>query len=205
MPVLLFGITITTAHLPSNLEAAISRATEACDNYVVLLSPQAIHNAVCLQGLLLALSLNKRVVPILLATVKAGQLPEPLQAMDWSDLRGATAPLSQSAGGDHLLRALSSEAKYHRTHTQLLLAALTWERQQRHPDYLLSKHEGRIAYGWLAAACQRLRYRPIHLVELFVVESVKHGAESSHRPSDLTTARRPIAQMTTWLKQWITG
>jgi hypothetical protein len=192
-------------HPNDNLESAISRATEACDNYVILLSPQAIHNAACLQGLLFAISLNKRVVPVLLTTVETNQLPEPLQAMDWVDLRGATAPLSQTAAGYHLLQILHSEAQYHRFHTRLLTAALTWERQQRHPSCLLSTQEGRIAYRWLLTARQRQRYRPIYLVELFVVESVQQGPEPVDLITELTRSVPPIAQMTTWLKQWITG
>ncbi len=188
-----------------SLESAISRATEACDNYVILLSPQALHNAACLQGLLLAISLNKRVVPVLLATVEANQLPEPLQAMDWVDLRGATAPLSQSVAGYHLQQALYSEATYHRTHSRLLMAALTWERQQRHPSYLLPRQESRTAYRWLATVQQRQRYRPIHVVHLFVVESLRQSAEPMGQIGELAAALPPVAQMTTWLKQWITG
>jgi hypothetical protein len=183
-----------------NLETAISRATEACDNYVILLSPNAIHDTACLQGLLFALSMNKRIVPVLLTPVAAEHLPDPLQAMAWIDLGGATYPLTESPIGQQLLDSLSDQTHYHRTHTRLLMAALRWERQQRHPSGLLDKGEARAYQRWLTVARQQPRYRPIYLQELFVAESLRHPAVASSRdwrPS----ASQGMAQMKSWLKQ----
>ena len=64
-------------------EMAISRATEASDNYVILLSSHTLQNALCLQGLLFALSMNKRILPVLLDTVEVDHLPDPLRTITW--------------------------------------------------------------------------------------------------------------------------
>ncbi len=184
-------------------EMAISRATEASENYVILLSSHTLQNALCLQGLLFALSMNKRIVPVLLNTVEVEHLPDPLRAITWLDLRQVSLPLAGSQGGDQLLRTLSEDAAYHHTHTQLLVQALRWERQQRHPSGLLPRAAIYRYRRWLEAAQARQRYRPIHLQELFIQESLRQtGGEPAgvkHRPA----AEDGLTQITNWLKQWI--
>ncbi|MEO1070228.1 MAG: hypothetical protein AAFW95_14125, partial [Cyanobacteria bacterium J06638_6] len=59
---------LTQAHMPhwecpcqgatsKEAEVAFSRAAEACDNYLLVLSPQTLTETLCLQGLLFALSM----------------------------------------------------------------------------------------------------------------------------------------------------
>lgn len=183
----------------TNLEIALSRATEACDNYVILLSPNALGHAACLQGLLFALSMNKRIVPVLLSTVDANHLPEPLQGMPWVDLRGVKAPLSATNAGRQLVQILRHEADYHRTHTQLLMAALRWERQHRHASGLLSPQEARTYQRWLQEAQQRPHHRPIALQELFVTTSLQQGPP----PESPESPRQILAQLTEQMRTWL--
>lgn len=171
-------------------EAAISRATEACDNYVMVLSPRSITNAHCLQGLLFALSLNKRIVPVLTETVPTDHLPEPLQNLATIDLRTTTFPLEQSQAGDQLLQTLRHEADYHQAHTQLLLKALQWERQLRDPTLLLQGEDLVWYQRWLPGANRRSRHCPIQLQTLYVVESARRS------PSAQSQSRQ-------WLKRWL--
>lgn len=184
-----------------DLEAAISRATEACDNYVIVLSPQAMQNASCLQGLLFALSMNKRIVPVLLNTVETQSLPDPLQTLAWVDLRGAKPPLGESAAGRQLVQTLRHEADYHRTHTQLLLAALNWERQQRHPDSLLPKADLAFYQRWLTTARQHPHYPPIYLQELFISQH-RHQASPTRRDWP-KSPWQGMTQVTASLHQWL--
>ncbi len=183
----------------ANLDIALSRATEACDNYVILLSPNALGHAACLQGLLFALSMNKRIVPVLLSTVDANHLPEPLQGMPWVDLRGVKAPLATTDAGRQLVQILRHEANYHRTHTQLLMAALRWERQHRHVSGLLSPQEARTYQRWLQEAQQRPHHRPIALQELFVTTSLQQMPS----PESHESPRQRLAQITDQIKTWL--
>lgn len=181
-------------------ETAISRATEASDNYVILLSSHTLQNALCLQGLLFALSMNKRILPVLLDTVEVDHLPDPLRAITWLDLRQISLPLASSSGGRQLLRALSEDAAYHHTHTQLLVQALHWERQHRHPSGLLPRAAIHRYRRWLEAAQARQRYRPLHLQELFIQESLRQtGADSEPGPS----SEKGLIQIANWLRQWL--
>jgi hypothetical protein len=144
--------------------------------------------------------MNKRIVPVLLSTVDADHLPEPLQGMPWVDLRGARTPLSTTNAGRQLVQILHHEADYHRTHTQLLLAALRWERQQRHPSGLLSPQASRTYQRWLQTAQHRSRHRPIYLQELLVTASL--GQTATATPSD--SPRQILAQLTEQMKTWLT-
>jgi len=174
-------------------ETVISRAAEACDNYVLLLSPRALSDALCLQGLLFAFSMNKRVVPVLVEAVPTEHLPEPLQTLDAIDLRAALPPLEQTSAGPQLIETLQHQADYHRAHTQLLVKALQWERQLRDPSLLLQGKELARYQRWLAVASGRSRHQPIQLQTLYV-------AESTHRWGSQGDV---VTQGLDWLKRWL--
>lgn len=174
-------------------EVIISRATEACDNYLLVLSPRSLTDARCLQGLLFALSLNKRIVPVLAETVSADRLPEPLQTLDAIDFRLASTGLKPSAQGHQLVQALRQHADYHQAHTYLLVKALAWERQQRNPALLLQRKELVEYRRWLMATQGRSHHRPIQLQTLYVAESTRHGK----------TQGSAVDQGIGWLNRWL--
>ncbi len=165
---------------PANVadpEVVISRATEACDNYVLVLSPRSLADAGCLQGLLFALSMNKRIVPLLAETVPPEHLPEPLQTLKMIHLQSASPALGQARGDLQLLHTLGCDADYHRTHTHLLVKALAWERQRREPTLLLTGDQLEFYRRWIALNQGRSHYRPIQLQALYVAESARYHGE----------------------------
>ncbi len=172
-------------------EAAISRATEACDSYLLVLSPQSLADTGCLQGLLFALSLNKRIVAVLAETVAPSHLPEPLRNLEAIDLRAISHPLGESLEGRQILQILTHEADYHQSHTQLLMMALRWERQRRDPALLLKGKALAWYQRWLVGAKLRSRHRPIHLQALYVAESVRWDEPPA------------MAEGLHWLKRWL--
>lgn len=179
-----------------NPEAALSRATEACDNYLLVLSPRSLTDTLCLQGLLFAVSLNKRIVPVLAETVLPARLPEPLQTLEIIDLRMDLRTPDQSLASSpagQLLQTLRHEADYHRTHTQLLVKALQWERQLRDPALLLQDQDLAQFQHWLRIANGRSPHRPIQLQRLYVAES-----ERDRKSPGCTAAKEP-----SWLQRWL--
>lgn len=177
----------------ANPEAVISRATEACDNYLLVLTPRSMVDVGCLQGLLFALSMNKRIVPVLAEAVPSTRLPEPLQTLEIIDFRTLAPPLGRTHPGRKLVQTLHHDASFHQAHTQLLVKALQWERQLRDPGLLLRGKELAGYQRWLAGATQRSRYRPIQLQSLYVAESARQGGDRE----DI------ITQGTGWLKRWL--
>ncbi len=174
-------------------ESAISRATEACDSYLLVLTPRSLADALCLQGLLFALSMNKRIVPVLAETVPIDRLPEPLQTLEVIDLRTTVPPLAQTAEGRQLVQTLHHEANHYRIHTQLLVKALQWERQQRDPTLLLQREELNKYQRWLAETNLRSQPQPLQLQTLYVAESVRHWGDRG----------AVVTQGTGWLKRWL--
>ncbi|WP_017298217.1 toll/interleukin-1 receptor domain-containing protein [Nodosilinea nodulosa] len=179
-------------------EAAMSRATEGCDNYLLVLSPHCLADALCLQGLLFALSLNKRIVPVLAEAVPMAHLPEPLQTLAAIDLRTAVPPLKQTSAGRQILKTLRHEASYHRAHTQLLVKALQWERQLRDPTLLLRGNELADYQRWVVRASGRSRHQFIYLQVLYVAESARQWSNrQGNNGSDF------VPQGIGWLKHWV--
>lgn len=172
-------------------ETAILRATEACDNYLLVLSPAALTDDCCLQGLLFALSMNKRILPIMAEPVAPDQLPEPLHALAMLDLPTPPQPLSQTPQGRQIVARLHHEADYHQAHTHLLTRALEWERHQRDPGLLLQGADLVWYQRWLVGAKARSHYGPIYLQNLYVAESARH----SEQPS--------LNQSLDWVKRWL--
>ncbi|MBE9155282.1 toll/interleukin-1 receptor domain-containing protein [Nodosilinea sp. LEGE 06152] len=174
-------------------ESAISRAAESCDNYLLVLTPRSLVDTLCLQGLLFALSMNKRIVPVLAETVPADRLPEPLQTLEAIDLRSSVSPLAQTAAGRQLVQTLHHEADNYQTHTQLLVKALRWERQQRDPTLLLQGEDLAAYQRWLTKANRRSQPQPIQLQTLYVAESARCWGDRGDA----------VTQGTGWLKRWL--
>jgi hypothetical protein len=189
---------IPLADFPEDI--AVSRAIEASDNLVVLLSPRAIRHTLCLQGLLFALSMNKRIVPLLLEPIEQNQLPNPLQQLSMIDLQSITFPLAQSQVGKQLIQALTHEAAYHQAHKHLLLQALKWERQHRNSCLLIRGECLKQYLAWLKTAQDHSKYRPIRLQTVFLEVCLSVGQPSPwqvhliHSPEDSAYAR-PLSEL----------
>ncbi|PSN14002.1 hypothetical protein C7293_13500 [filamentous cyanobacterium CCT1] len=174
-------------------EPAISRAAESCDNYLLVITPRSLTDAFCLQGLLFALSMHKRIVPVLAETVPVERLPEPLQTLETIDLRTSLLPLAQTAEGRRLLHRLHHRASDYQTHTRLLVKALQWERQRRDPALLLQGKELAAYQRWLAEATRRSQPQPIQLQTLYVAESNRCWGDRGN----------VVTQGGGWLKRWL--
>jgi len=64
---------------------AIERMIRGCDNFLIILSPEAVNSWVVREQLLLALELKKNIVPILYSPC---QIPLPLQHVSYVDFTG---------------------------------------------------------------------------------------------------------------------
>ncbi|MEB3231505.1 MAG: TIR domain-containing protein, partial [Leptolyngbyaceae bacterium] len=63
------------------MEEAIKRGIEGADNFVFLLTDASLESKRCLQELDYALSLNKRIIPVMLTPMPVSDLPAPLQKL----------------------------------------------------------------------------------------------------------------------------
>jgi CHASE2 domain-containing sensor protein len=154
------------------IREAVGRGIEGADNFVFLLSPSSVQSSYCLEELNYALSLNKRIVPVLVKTIAAETTPATMDNVKVIDLRDTEAPTTFQAGSRQLMATLRQDAAYYRDHKRLLVQALKWQRQRYNPSVLLHGAERRYYEGWIKAARTRSLYPPIEIQETFVTESL---------------------------------
>ncbi|NEQ98296.1 MAG: TIR domain-containing protein [Cyanothece sp. SIO2G6] len=78
---------------------AIARGIEGADNFIFLLTNASVESRQCLRELNYALSLNKRIIPVLLTPIPVGDLPTSLQTLQLIDFTPFTKSKKIQASG----------------------------------------------------------------------------------------------------------
>ncbi|NEQ51003.1 MAG: TIR domain-containing protein, partial [Leptolyngbya sp. SIO3F4] len=194
------GITVWTSKYDINtgedFEVAINRGIEAADNLIFLISPEALQSPYCQHELEYALSLNKRIIPLLTKLVDRAKIPPSLQTLQYIDLADNLREEDYYQDENKLLRILQQDDEYYRDHKTLLVKAFKWERQQRNPGILLRGYDLHAAEAWLKTAQRRENHRPLQIQIDFIEESAKQPPDASldvfisYSRSDSEFARR---------------
>ncbi|NEP58888.1 MAG: TIR domain-containing protein, partial [Symploca sp. SIO2G7] len=191
---------------------AINRGIEQADNLVYLLSPESINSTYCQQELDLALSLNKRIIPVLVQKTEPNTIPKVLRELQYIDLTNNIKQDDYLLDESQLLKILHQDEAYYNKHKMLLTKALKWKRQHENPSILLRGYNLRSAQSWLKVAQKRKQHPPISLQKEFIAESLRQPPlESldvfisySRADSDLARKLNDSLQMqgkTTWFDQ----
>ncbi|MEQ8970221.1 MAG: TIR domain-containing protein [Coleofasciculus sp. C1-SOL-03] len=202
----------TDIHTGESFEEAIKRGIEQADNLVYLLSPDSISSKYCQQELDLAVSLHKRIIPVLVRETSSGEVPLALQGLQYIDLTDNVKEEDYHLDESQLLRILHQDEAYYREHKILLTKALKWKEQYSNPSILLRGYNLRSAEAWLKVAQKRTHYPPTALQEEYITESLRQPPlESldvfisySRADSDLARKLNDALQMqgkTTWFDQ----
>ncbi|NER93573.1 MAG: TIR domain-containing protein [Symploca sp. SIO1B1] len=160
-------------------EEAINRGIEQTDNLVYLLSPDSVNSIYCQQELDLALSLNKRIIPILVRETYPTKVPSNLQALHYIDLTDNVKEDDYLLDESQLLRILHQDAAYYSEHKMLLTKALKWKQQYSNPSILLRGYNLRSAEAWLKLARTRTQHLPTPLMAAFIEESLRQPPATS--------------------------
>lgn len=122
--------------IPPNAEweAEIYRSIESADDFVFVISPDSLRSEICARELAHAITLNKRLVPIV-CREPAGEkaLPE-LAKLNWIFFR-TEDPFDLALA--RLQTALDTDLDYVRLHTRLLVRAREWEARGRNGSFTL--------------------------------------------------------------------
>jgi len=202
----------TDIHTGESFEEAIKRGIQQADNLVYLLSPNSIGSKYCQQELDLAVSLHKRIIPVLVCETPSGEVPLALQGLQYIDLTDNVQEDDYRLDESQLLRILHQDEAYYREHKILLTKALKWKEQYQNPSILLRGYNLRSAEAWLKVAQKRTQHPPIALQEEYITESLRQPPlESldvfisySRADSDLARKLNDALQMqgkTTWFDQ----
>ncbi|MDJ0617332.1 MAG: TIR domain-containing protein, partial [Calothrix sp. MO_192.B10] len=210
------GITVwtnlTDIQTGEAFNSAINRGIEQADNMVYLLSPDSVNSTYCQQELDLAVSLNKRIIPILVRETEEMQVPSALRYLHYIDLTDNLKEEDYLVDESQLLKILYDDAAYYNEHKMLLVKALKWQQQQNNPSILLRGYNLRSAETWLKLAQKRVQHPPTQLQSEFIDESLRQPTlESldvfiSYSRADSDLARKlndslQIQGKTTWFDQ----
>jgi WD40 repeat protein len=168
----------TDIHAGAEFQQVIDRGIEEADNVVYLLSPAAVRSSWCQHELEVALSLNKRIIPVRVEAIEQEQIPLGVRMLQYIDLthdpQNVDSQNVDRQNESQLLRILRQDAAYHETHKLLLTKALKWERQQHNPTMLLRGYNLRQAEAWLKLTKQVPAYPALPLQETLIAESLRH-------------------------------
>jgi len=172
-----YGFTVWTnqTDVQKANQASVSsqRALEDTDNVVCLLSPAALRSQVCHDEFDYALTLNKRIIPLLVQPMEPEQMPvalSNLQCIDLTEQQNATAYQDEIG---QLIRVLRQDEIYYTVHKFILSKALRWQRQQRNPSLLVRGHNLRFVEAWFQSAKTRSQHRPIPVQEDYIYASLQ--------------------------------
>ncbi|NES20611.1 MAG: TIR domain-containing protein [Symploca sp. SIO3E6] len=163
----------TDIQTAEDFEDAINRGIEQADNFIFLLSPDSLTSKYCQHELNYALSLNKRIIPVLVRKTDLKQVPKALRTLQYIDLTDNAKEEDYYLDESQLLKSLRQDEEYHQQHKMLLVKALKWERQQRNPSILLRGYNLGYAQAWLKLAQQKKLYAPTPLQEELIAESLR--------------------------------
>ncbi len=163
----------TDIQTAEDFEDAINRGIEQADNLIYLLSPDSLTSKYCQQELNYALSLNKRIIPVLVRETDQNQVPDALRSLQYIDLTDNVNEEDYYLDESQLLKILRQDEEYHQQHKILLVKALKWERQQGNSSILLREYNLRYAQAWLKLAQQKKLYAPTPLHEEFIAQSLR--------------------------------
>ncbi len=193
-------------------EEAINRGIEQANNVVYLISTEALTSYYCQKEIDYALSLSKRIVPLLIKPTDIAQIPPTIRGLQFIDFTDNQTEADLRKDLDDLLNVLREEESYYEEHKMLLSKALKWEEQKRNPSILLRGYNLRHAEVWLKGAERKTQHQPTNLHKEFINESLRQPPAASldvfisysRSDSDLARPLNDQLQMrgkTTWFDQ----
>jgi len=193
-------------------QSAIDRGIEQTDNLVYLVSPDSVQSEFVRKELEYAVSLHKRIIPILVRETPPESIPKVLQGVQYIDLTDNVKEDDYLLDESQLLKIIHQDEAYYNEHKVLLTKALKWQRQHKNPSILLRGYNLRSAEAWLKVAQKRSQHPPTPLQAEFIAESLRQPpAESldvfisySRADSDLARKLNEELQLqgkTTWFDQ----
>ncbi|MFP4103728.1 toll/interleukin-1 receptor domain-containing protein, partial [Coleofasciculus sp.] len=154
-------------------EEAIKRGIEQADNLVYLLSPDSVNSDYAQRELDYAVSLNKRIIHLLVRETPPEQIPLALRDLQYIDLTDNVKEEDYYLDESQLLKIVQQDAAYYNEHKILLTKALKWKQQHENPSILLRGYNLRSAETWLKVANKRTLNPPTPLIEEFIDESLR--------------------------------
>ena len=114
--------------------AEIQAAIEASDTFVFIISPDSVVSEVCLKEIGSAVTLNKRIIPLLHREVDAKAVPPDVSSLNWIFFRDSD---DFHAAVAQLIDTMDTDLDWLKAHTRLTVRAMEWEKRSRNDSFLL--------------------------------------------------------------------
>ncbi|MDY6994882.1 MAG: toll/interleukin-1 receptor domain-containing protein, partial [Pseudomonadota bacterium] len=132
----------------ADFEQEIFKGISSSDNFVFILSPDAVTSEYCEREVNFAAQQNKRFIPLLWREGAVEAMPEALRQVHWVDFKDEVFDKSFTL----LIQAIEIDRQHAYQHTLLQQRAEDWQQHQHHHDFLLNKTACVNALNWLTAA-----------------------------------------------------
>lgn len=149
----------------------IFAAMEGASAVILVLSPDAAASEVCKKEIAHALSLNKRLIPVVCRAVTPAAVEERIRALQWIDFTGQR---DRGTILETLLGAIDTDLEWVNRHTHLVQRAAEWERSGHNSALLLRGVSLQQAETWLAKGPEK-DPKPSSLQTLYITESRRYA------------------------------
>jgi hypothetical protein len=153
----------------TNYETTAREGIEGADNFILLISNHLTMYDDCMKELEYAISLNKRIIPIVIDDIEKGSLPPRLRELQTINISHFVENKEMIA--DALFSLLDDDTTYHQQHKILLVQALKWQQQNYNQSILLRGYSLESAETWLRINKTRKNQAPTALQAKFIEES----------------------------------
>ena len=134
----------------ASFDEDIKRGLEGSTAFLCVLTPAYLQSTYCIElELNYALSLNKKIIPVVLEEFDANQAPPAVGHINWIYFiphAGQENTFEQSVA--KVIQALETDQDHLRDHRRFLMRALEWDKQTRNNSYLLNGDEIDLAEQW---------------------------------------------------------
>jgi hypothetical protein len=207
----------------ADYDRVIFEGIEKADNFLYFVSKGSVVSPYCLKELAHAVSLNKRIVPLLIEPVAESARPASIQKLQYIDFTDNVSDFlshhdSQQAQSDfekdidQILNIFKTDKEYYFQHKSFLAQALKWQSQNRKNTLLLRGFNLENAETWLLVNKDRAYHPPTPLHEDFIKTSASAKGQIgsdvfiSYSRTDADFARKlntklQTAGLTTWFDQ----
>ncbi len=161
----------------ADFQKEIYKGIEGADNFMFILSPQAVNSPYCADEVEYAQKLNKRFVTLLYRDVETKSLHNALASVQWINFKPDTADFHTAFS--ELIRTLEIDREYVQNHTKWSLRAMEWENNKRDEALLLRGSELSVADLWLDQALKTAKQPSPSALQQEYIRKSKEASEAA--------------------------
>jgi len=158
--------------------AEVYEAIEGADAFVFVISETSLNSEICGLEINHAAKHNKRLIPIVIKDVDAGQVPKELAVLNWIFFEEAGEKFAEAM--EDLVTAITADQPWIKTHTRFENRALEWEKKERDRGLLLRGGDLTEAETWLAGSAGK-DPQPTALQTQYILKSREDATRRQRR------------------------